>query len=145
MTNHESDIYYGIPIYQICDRIINGIVFDTLHIIIDKKNTFKKDIINEIIRWDDRDSKFGTYKNPIDIAIAKLEAVCFIDIFQNGNRDMIRLTEHGEYVARNYMSDLFDKLVEEKIKDPDKIPTVLMNSIVVQKVINNAIKSAENN
>lgn len=139
-----NELETAVPLEEICRHIMNGTVLDIFHLIFDKRKTFKKEIIDILINADGKaDSKPGTYKNQVNLAIAKLEAARLIDSNKSGLREEYRLSRYGHIVAETYIYELVDTLCKQKLQDRDYDSPVLSGSIIFQQLIEQMIDGHE--
>lgn len=98
----------SVPISEICDKHLRGIVLDVFWCLTEYGNVNKRMITDIFMEHDKRENtKKTSYRTVLDIAIAKLDAAMFIDSYEDGNKDIYFLTEYGK-IAQKYVTEMLD-------------------------------------
>ncbi|WP_054029121.1 hypothetical protein [Bacillus sp. FJAT-28004] len=120
-----------IPIEEICHKILKKSVLDIFYLIIKDSNLSQADIKQKFAQYDpEPNAKATKYRSHIEIGIACLESVLFIDSWQDGTALRYYLTPYGK-IAKAIVTNLMEEIDE----------TMLLGSIVVKKVIEGDINN----
>ncbi|SGI74448.1 hypothetical protein [Mycobacterium tuberculosis] len=113
----------SVPISEICNKHLKGIVLDVFWCLTEYGHVNKKMITDIFMQHDRRENtKKTSYRTVLDIAIAKLDAAMLIDSYEDGNKDIYFLTEYGK-IAAEYVYDLIEN-----------DPTRMRGSIIVESL-----------
>lgn len=103
-----------IPIRAICTSLLKQEVLDIFYLIEQRPNLSQAEIKQIFAEYDHPDTKTTKYRTKIEIGIACLKAVLFIDSWRQGQSERYFLSEYGKE-AYAILGELFEEDTEGKM------------------------------